>query len=245
MYNTVLHPLRNLLYSSLSLILCLYISWHALLSVNFFYGFWHDNIGIAETIAETGPQNRYRQHFEDTDRSQRIELFKDICHAITHQGEGLRDIYYSPTPETKIPLLHKAEIIHLQDVANLITLTQHLEPYMLIAWLVLTALYFFRSWPLPSYLQLLAVNSVLIVSLAAILLFGWVEVFYAAHRWIFPDDHQWFFFYQDSLMSMMMQAPDLFLYIGITMLIVAIIIFASLHSSLRRIQTKWPTTSQH
>jgi hypothetical protein len=65
---------------------------------------------------------------------------------------------------------------------------------------------------------------------------GWVEVFYAAHRWIFPDDHQWFFFYQESLMSTMMQAPDLFLYIGISMAILALLAFILLHSGLVFIQ---------
>lgn len=237
MHHKLLLPLRTLLYSSLSLILCLYLSWHVLLSADFFYGFWHDNIGIAETIVETGPQNRYRSGFEDTDRAQRITLFQEICQAITHQGEGLRNIRYSPKPDIQIPLLHHAEIVHLQDVANLITLTQKLEPYMLLMWCMLIAVYALRSWPLPNYKQILAVNSVLIVGLiAAVLAVGWVEVFYAAHRWIFPDDHQWFFFYQDSLMSTMMQAPDLFLYIGISMAILALLSFVLLHSGLVFIQ---------
>ncbi|RNL66470.1 lipoprotein intramolecular transacylase Lit [Zhongshania marina] len=233
----ILIPFRHLIYSSLSLILCLYLSWHALLSVNFFYGFWHDNIGIAETIAETGPQNRYRSGFENTDRAQRIMLFQEICHAITHQGEGLRHIRYSPEADVHIPLLHHAEIVHLQDVANLISLTQKLEPYILVMWCMLIALFAMRSWPLPNYKQILAVNSVLIVGLiAAVLAVGWVEVFYAAHRLIFPDDHQWFFFYQESLMSTMMQAPDLFLYIGISMAILALLAFTLLHSGLVFIQ---------
>jgi hypothetical protein len=235
--------LRHLIYSTLSLILCLYLSWHVLFSVDFFYGFWHNNIGIAETIAETGPQNPYRSGFENTDRAQRIAIFQQICQAVTQQGRGLQDIYYSPRPNVKIPLLLHAEIVHLQDVSNLITLTQKLEPYMLSLWLGLVALFMFRSWPLPSYIELLAVNSVLLVSLViAIISVGWVEVFYAAHRWIFPDDHQWFFFYQESLMSMMMQAPDLFLYIGISMVLLAAAFFALIHPSLHFIQKKIATT---
>ena len=232
-------PLRHLAYSTLCLITGLYLSWQALLGVDFFYGFWHDNIGIAETIAETGPENRYRVGFEQTDRAQRIHIFHQICVAITHQGEGLKDITYSPRPNTKIPLLHRAEIVHLQDVANLITLTQKIAPYAITLWSILIALFLVKRWPLPNYKQILAVNSVLIAGLAvAVISVGWVEVFYAAHRWIFPDDHQWFFFYQDSLMSMMMQAPDLFLYIGITMLCMAIMFFVSLHLGLKLLNQK-------
>ncbi|MBQ0797372.1 DUF1461 domain-containing protein [Zhongshania sp.] len=242
--NQSIVAIRNLSYSSLGLIMCLYLSWHALLSVNFFYGFWHDNIGIAETIAETGPQNRYRSGFEKTDREQRIDLFEQICTAITHQGKGLEHISYSPEPNTAIPLLHKAEIVHLQDVANLISVTQNLEPYLLILWLILLAAFFAKSWPLPTYRQLLGVNSVLIIGLSgAVLAIGWVEVFYAAHRWIFPDDHQWFFFYQESLMSTMMQAPDLFLYIGISMFALAVIAFISIHEGLKRIPQRKLATS--
>lgn len=242
MFKKSVLPLRNLVYSTLSLILCLYLSWHVLFSADFFYGFWHDNIGIAETIAETGPQNRYRSGFENTDRAQRIAIFQQICQAVTQQGQGLKDIYYSPVPNVKIPLLHHAEIVHLQDVSNLITLTQKLEPYMLALWLGLVALFIFRSWPLPNYKQLLAVNSVLLAGLTiAVISVGWVEVFYAAHRWIFPDDHQWFFFYQESLMSMMMKAPDLFLYIGISMGLLAAAFFALIHAGLRLIQKKMAT----
>ena len=35
-------------------------------------------------------------------------------------------------------------------------------------------------------------------------------MFYQFHIWLFPADHEWFFYWQDSLMSTLMKAPVLF-----------------------------------
>jgi uncharacterized membrane protein len=234
MYHRLALPVRNLLYSSLALILCLYLSWHALLGVNFSYGFWHDTIGIAENITEYAPQNSYRKDFADTSKAERVDLFKQICEAISHQGTGLKDIYYTAKTGLQTPLLHRAEIIHLQDVANLIAFTQKIEPFLAFAWLLLLVVFLRCKWPLPSYKQLiLSYTGLFCIIGVAILLYGWVDIFYAGHRWIFPDDHQWFFYYQESLMSTMMKAPDLFLYIGISMMTLACIFLFIIHGALQ------------
>jgi hypothetical protein len=47
-------------------------------------------------------------------------------------------------------------------------------------------------------------------------------VFYGLHTWIFPPGHAWFFYYQDSLMTMMMKAPELFAYIALTLAVVSL-----------------------
>jgi hypothetical protein len=46
--------------------------------------------------------------------------------------------------------------------------------------------------------------------IAAVLIIGSKKVFYYLHTWIFPPEHPWFFYYQDSLMTTLMKAPDLF-----------------------------------
>jgi uncharacterized membrane protein len=58
---------------------------------------------------------------------------------------------------------------------------------------------------------------------AALLTVGFREVFYAFHEAIFPPDHQWFFYYQDSLMSTMMKAPFLFGYIAAALVALALV----------------------
>ncbi len=43
-----------------------------------------------------------------------------------------------------------------------------------------------------------------------LLISGPEAVFYQFHIWLFPADHEWFFYWQDSLMSTLMKAPVLF-----------------------------------
>lgn len=60
---------------------------------------------------------------------------------------------------------------------------------------------------------------------AVLLIVGPEKVFNQLHIWVFPDDHQWFFYYQDSLMSTMMFAPHLFGWIGLAWTILIVFIF--------------------
>lgn len=228
---------RTTIYNLLTLCVSLFIAWHLLLACNFLYGFWHDNIGIAENIRQFGPENIYRSGFADTSRAERIELFAQICHAISNHGAGLADIsYVVASTGTKVPLLHRAEIIHLQDVANLITALQKWEPALFMLWIGLITLFLAKSWPTPTYRQILLSNGIWLagagVLIAAV---GWVAVFYKLHELIFPDNHQWFFYYRESLMSTMMKAPDLFLYIGLSLGAVTVLIYTMLHLATRRV----------
>ncbi|MBB5187548.1 MULTISPECIES: DUF1461 domain-containing protein [Zhongshania] len=222
---------RNMLYNILTLSVSLFIAWHLLLAGDFFYGFWHDHIGIAENIRQYGPENIYRTGFADTTRAQRIELFSQICHSISHQGAGLADIRYSiPEKGINSPLLHQAEIIHLQDVANLISTLQKGEPLLYLVWAALLATFIAKAWRLPSWRQLLLANAFWIGAVTIlIMVVGWVSVFYKLHTLIFPDKHQWFFYYHESLMSTMMQAPDLFLYIGLSLAVLSGLLYGCLH----------------
>ena len=68
----------------------------------------------------------------------------------------------------------------------------------------------------------------LIITSAGLLTLGGKAVFYQLHIWIFPANHQWFFYYQDSLMSTMMKAPDLFAYIAISLSLLGLLFFVLL-----------------
>jgi hypothetical protein len=78
--------------------------------------------------------------------------------------------------------------------------------------------------PTPLRLSAFSAAGVALLSLG-ILIAGPVEVFYGIHRWVFPTGHQWFFFYEESLMSTLMKAPDLFGYIAIILLLLTLTIF--------------------
>ena len=223
------------LYALLTLLLATGVAWLLLAQANYLYGFFHDHIGIAETIEQYGPQNRFKDGFETTDKAQRIELFSEIVQAVHNGGEGLESIHYrSSDQKQSVALLHKAEIIHLQDVARLIDATRFLTVAIALVWIVWTIAKIVRRVPFPSLSEQLG-KVFGIAALIAILLaiFGFETVFYQFHIWLFPADHQWFFYYEDSLMSTMMQAPVLFAYIGGAIAALGITIFCATVTLLR------------
>jgi hypothetical protein len=74
--------------------------------------------------------------------------------------------------------------------------------------------------------------------LTVLVLFGPVNVFYKLHTWIFPADHQWFFYYQESLMTTLMKAPDIFGGIAAVWIVFASLSFISIHWVFRWRQSK-------
>lgn len=217
-------------YGLATLLVALSIAWAVLAGNNYFYGFWHDNGGIGAAIEKYGPQNRYREGFADTSREQRVQLFGKIVKAVHNHGKGLEQIFYlTPTNTPGVPLLHEAEIIHLNDVAALIDLTRYILIFACVFWLGSSAFLFYKKQTLPGALAQIAGFAVIFLLCGlVILLFGWEQVFNQLHIWIFPEEHQWFFYYQDSLMSTMMWAPHLFKYIGLSWLVLTIVAFALL-----------------
>jgi hypothetical protein len=199
-------------YSLSCMIIALQLSWYVLGQMNFSYGFWHDKTSIAWAIDTYAAANRVGHlGFEKTTKAERERVFSEIAKSIRSSGEGLADIQYKVEGEADRVLLTEDEVLHLQDVARLIDLA----PFAVIpAWLVFLGLIGYSlklRKPMPSVVyQLisLAVVSVVIgVVLAAV---GPKAVFTQMHVWIFPANHKWFFYYQDSLMSTMMHAPILF-----------------------------------
>ena len=221
---------KQFLWVWFTLILSLYISWMTLANVNFGYGIWHDYAGIGENIEQYAPQNKFRHHFETTDADTHKRLFSEIVTAIHHQGQGLRALSYRhPTKPIALPLLHTAEIVHLTDVANLIEFLKKIGWGILLVWAALTAFLMMGRQPFPTpQKSLLNVGLGVLILAVPITIVGIKKVFYQLHIWIFPEDHQWFFYYQDSLMSTMMKAPDLFAYIGLSLGGVALLIFVIL-----------------
>jgi hypothetical protein len=70
--------------------------------------------------------------------------------------------------------------------------------------------------------------------MVTVLLLGPNKVFYRLHPLVFPPAHQWFFYYQDSLMSTMMQAPDLFGYIAVVWAALSMVVLVGLLDLARR-----------
>lgn len=223
-------PLHITLLVAAGLLSSLYLSWRILAAVDFLYPVFYNAIGIGEHIDIYAPQNRYKRDFELTSPAERKALFAEIGEAVRDHGRGLEAITYRDRDGNELGvLLRAAEIIHLRDVARLVHLLE-------LAGLISLALISFhlvllrrRRLRLPSARRLLGYTGGGILFLAMVVIaIGPVEVFYAFHRWIFPEDHQWFFFYQDSLMSTLMKAPDLFGYIAVALVLLAMIFLSAI-----------------
>lgn len=190
------------------------------------YSAWYDLLDINETIESEGPLNRVRPGFERTDRAERERLFSGIVSAVNNNGEGLEALVYHDRDGRRLgSLLTGAEIIHLKDVARLVTGLRVAGWFSAGLFLVLgIAAMQRRLTPPPLYRIAIGLVVVLGCVGGALLLAGPVGVFYALHEIVFPQDHQWFFYYNESLMSMMMQAPNLFGPIALVWLIATIML---------------------
>lgn len=216
----------------------LWIAWRALSMVDFLYPVLYDAIDVHEHIETFAPQNRYKADFGTTTREERLRLFGVIVDSIHASGEGLAQIeYHRPDGEVIDTLLREPEVGHLQDVANLV---DRIAPFgwLAVAWtamhLLLIRLF---GWRVPSLARLLGASLLAVLAgVAAVLLVGARRVFYWFHEWVFPPDHPWFFYYQDSLMSTMMKAPDLFGAIAVALLALGLAVYASLLWLARRAQ---------
>lgn len=211
------------------LIVAFSMAWWMHYQADFFYRLWYEPIGIKENIDRFGPQNRFKRFFADTDKQERLRMFAAINHSVHAQGQGLADIRYTSYKGYSDTLLHDAEITHLQDVARLIGWLKAVAAVATAVTLLLIIWLWWRRQRLPTLRRTWFAFLVSICALVAmVLILGPTRVFYRFHTWLFPADHQWFFYYQDSLMSTLMKAPDLFGAIGVSLLAMAIFIYMAL-----------------
>lgn len=203
------------------------LAWQLLSAVDFSYPLLYDALAIDEHIARYAPQNRYRDGFATTTEPERLALFAAMVGAINHGGDGLRQLAYTPTNrESAVPLLREPEIEHLTRVAGLIDALRIAGGAGAAALLAITVVLRrsrrrLAGWPLIA-------GGSTVLALAGLFAFagfdpgGWFD---RLHDWAFPPGHQWFFYYQESLMTTLLKAPDLFGPIGaaLTLLTLALL----------------------
>ncbi len=221
--------LRVFLMILLGVLLSVYIAWLANVQVGYGYSWLYSLYETDQHIEKYAPQNRFRHNFELTTEVEHKAIFQSIVDSVHDDGRGLEAILYKANGKT-YSVLHEAEIIHLQDVANLINTIHRIALFclLLLVSLSLWHLHLRRGGQKikASSKGLVSIGATLSLSIA--LLFavaGTKNIFYQMHIWIFPQDHQWFFYYQDSLMSTLMKAPDLFAGIAIQIMLVAVVVF--------------------
>ena len=230
LFRMIIDRIGWLLLALSSLIVAMFISWSLLSKVDFLYPVWYEVMGLEQTIQTFAPKNRFRDHFEQTDKAEQVRLFTGIIKAIENKGQGLEELYYHhPQGKRLGQLLTEPEIVHLQDVAHLVSWF-HLAGWgSIVLFLLLLLILRQRRATPPTARQYLVWGG------ASLFLFGLMIVavgpanfFYQLHILVFPEENQWFFYYQDSLMTTMMRAPDLFGYIAAEWILSGLLIQAAL-----------------
>jgi len=205
------------------LLMAALLAWHLLAQLNFGYALAYPLLDIEEHIQTFGPQNRYKEGFGETGPEEHRALFAAISESIQNSGEGLAQIEYQKPDGSRSRLLREPEVVHLQDVALLVDALYWAGALAVVLGAALGFVAYRRrlkppqpGWVLAGFALVLAAGG------ATLALLGPVEVFYGLHDLIFPPDHPWFFYYQDSLMTTLMKAPDLFGFIGALWLLLSL-----------------------
>lgn len=223
--NSLIKLSWNFALSLALLISCLYASWLLLSKVDFLFSQIYNQSNLEVHINKYAPQNRNKINFELTTQDMRIRIFSDIAYSINNNGIGLAKISYTyPNAVGTTTFLVEAEREHLQDVANLVS---NLKPIGLFVTIVLVLFYMFcyyykvtRSrnfWqPYSTLKSITQIGAISCLCAVVILIMGPQRVFYLLHEIAFKNKSQWFFYYQDSLMTTLM--PEI-VFANIAMLI--------------------------
>jgi len=227
-------------YSLFGLISAFLFSWIVLAQVDFGYSGLYEVMDIKAHVKKFGPQNRFRRHFHLTTKDEHERLFSAINDAIHNDGKGLDKLaYHTPKGQKLNTLLRVPEVVHLKDVANLVNVFFWIGGLAFLLWLAATAYFFIKRIELPSVkIQSISILALCAVATVVTLIIGPVTVFYAFHEWLFPENHQWFFYYQESLMTILMKAPFLFGYIAILLVVLALIVFVGVNWMLARVERR-------
>lgn len=211
----------------LLLLLSFYMTWTFLSSHNFLYQFWYDNTKLEKFIDFYAPQNRLKPEFSLTNRDERIRIFSDIVVSINNNGEGLEQIYfYTPDKNLLGKLLNQAEVDHLQLVSKMIHIFSIISYAGFFLFIINFYLLLIKKENIVDFKKI-SINYIMILFIIGltVLLIGPSQVFVFLHEFFFPKDHQWFFYYQDSLMTTLMMAPDLFAYFALTWIGLTLFVF--------------------
>jgi lipoprotein signal peptidase len=196
------------------LVSCLYVSWQVLSQANFLYDQIYEQNNLEAHVNEFAPLNRNdKESFALTSKTERVRVFGDIAREINTGGDGLGSITYIPEGADAATLfLVEAERDHLQDVADLVS---NLKPIgaviasLLIAfygfcWYYKVSRYQYFWQPSGVLVSLFQIGAVAALCAAITFAIGPQQTFYLLHEWAFSDKAQWYFYFEDSLMTTLM-----------------------------------------
>jgi hypothetical protein len=212
----------------LSLWLAIAASWWISSTIEYGYPLWYRVLSIDEHIARYAPHHPTKPGFASIGAGQHRQAFASIVRAVHGRGVHLEDIRYQLPHGRQVALLDDAEIRHLKDVSHLLQLAGSATLVALPLWLVAMAL--LSGQPLaPRRWRILTVASVLALLTLLVFVIGPKAVFYQFHVWLFPPENPWFFYWEESLMSTLMKAPQLFGAIAVQIVLLAALLLLPIH----------------
>lgn len=256
--SNILNQLLWCCFAVVLLIFSLGLSWQVNKAVNFTYGIWYQTLEINRVIAINVPKNNQgKQDFPVEDVDLHNKLFSNIVDAIHQKGNGLAEISYENSRGIVKGFLTKSEIQHLEDVANLLDGVMSIWQVNGLIFLVFILFYCRKPTSvkkeisykqantllpmntMPSTKQkLISIATVIVITILFLAAWGFTAIFYYLHTVIFPSDHQWFFYYQESLMSTIMKAPDIFAAIAGQLLFLALLLCLIIDRGVQHVQSR-------
>jgi lipoprotein signal peptidase len=196
------------------LVACIYVSWQVLSQANFLYDQIYEHNNLEAHVNEFAPLNRNdKKSFALTSKTERVRVFHDIAREINTGGGGLGSITYTPEgADAATTFLIEAERDHLQDVANLVSklkpigalISSLLIAFYGFCWYYKVSRYKYFWRPSGIFVSLFQIAVVAALCLVITFAVGPQQTFYLLHEWAFSDKAQWYFFFEDSLMTTLM-----------------------------------------
>lgn len=217
-----------LLYIVCAIWLAISASWWAFSRIDYGFPFWYQQLGINTHIQTYAPQNPVKRGFAQLPPEQHHLAFAQIVDAVHQRGMQLAGISYQAPGWPAQRLLNDAEVQHLEDVRRLLAIAAGSVMVIMPLWF-LAAVALARLGPPTRRARFAAVLSLAAAALMPLLFWGPKAVFYQFHIWLFPAENQWFFYWQESLMSTLMKAPDLFAGIAIEITLLALLLLPLLY----------------
>ena len=193
---------------------CIYVAWQVLSQADFLYDQIYDQNNLEVHINEFAPQNRNgKENFALTTKTERVRVFGEIAREINTGGGGLGKITYVPSGAAQATtFLVEAERDHLQDVAELVSslkivgaaIASLLIAFYAFCWCYKVIRYRYFWQPSSNLVSLVQIATVSALCVAITFAVGPQQTFYLLHEWAFSGKAQWYFHFQDSLMTTLM-----------------------------------------
>ena len=182
-------------------------------------------------VLKYAPENddAEKRLFAQTDKGEHLKVFGEIVKGINNNGLGLEDIKFSyKGGEGSYTFLTEPEVQHLKDVALVVKYFKWSSIFFaILGFFAFFKICCLRRKPFKPSFTIITTFIVICCLVAGVYFSGAEKMFYHLHELVFQQ-HQWFFYYEESLMTTFIHAPFLFGYIASLLVILSFFIYSVL-----------------